>query len=149
MIVKVVERATIGSINVTGNTEIPKDKMKSLLKEMGLIKGRVFQRSVLDRLTAELKQAYYARGKYNARIETKITELTDNRVAINITISEGRVSRIRSIKIIGNHDFPEHELLSQMTLSERGIFTYFTKKDQYNKAGYGCFFRSVALFLFR
>ncbi|WP_367607932.1 outer membrane protein assembly factor BamA [Legionella sp. W05-934-2] len=135
LIVKVVERSTIGSINITGNTQIPKDKMNDFLKEMGLIKGRVFQLSVLERLTAELKQAYYARGKYNARIETKVTELTDNRVAISITISEGRVSRIRAIKIIGNHDFPEHELLSQMTLQERGLFTYFTKKDQYNKPG--------------
>lgn len=135
LIIRIVERATIGSINVTGNTEIPKEKMKSFLKEMGLVKGRVFQLSVLERLTAELKQAYYARGKYNARIESKVTDLTDNRVAINITISEGRVSRIRSIKIIGNHDFPEHDLLSQMTLSERGLFTYFTKKDQYNKPG--------------
>lgn len=135
LIVNVVERATIGSISVTGNTEIPKEKMKSFLKEMGLVKGHVFQLSVLERLTAELKQAYYTRGKYNARIESKVTELTDNRVAITVTISEGRVSRIRSIKIIGNHDYPEYELLSQMTLQERGLFTYFTKKDQYNKPG--------------
>ncbi|CEG57993.1 outer membrane protein assembly factor BamA [Legionella fallonii] len=134
LIVNVVERATIGSITVVGNKEIPSDKMKSFLKEMGLVKGRVFQKSTLERLEKELKQAYTARGKYNSRIDTKVTPLTDNRVAITITVSEGRVSRIREIKIIGNHDFSSSELLPQMDLTTSNIFTYFSKKDQYSKA---------------
>lgn len=133
LIVNVVERATIGSVSVAGNKEIPTDKMKELLKELGLVKGRVFQRASLERLDKELKQAYNARGKYNARIETNVTTLTENRVAINATISEGRVSRIKEIKFIGNHDFSSNELMPEMTLSSSGIFTYFTKKDQYSK----------------
>lgn len=135
LVVNVVERATIGSITVVGNKEIPSDKMKAFLKEMGLVKGRVFQRSSLERLEKELKQAYTARGKYNSRIETKVTSLTENRVAISITVSEGRVSRIKEIKIIGNHDFKANELLPELTLSTSNLFTYFTKKDQYSKAG--------------
>ncbi|WP_419420240.1 outer membrane protein assembly factor BamA [Legionella sp. D16C41] len=134
LIVNVIERATIGSINVVGNKEIPSDKMKELLKQMNLVKGRVFQRSALERLEKELKQAYNARGKYNAFIDTKITSLTENRVAITVTISEGRVSRIREIKFIGNHDFSSGELLSQMSLSTSNVFTYFSKKDQYAKS---------------
>ncbi|KTD68705.1 MULTISPECIES: outer membrane protein assembly factor BamA [Legionella] len=135
LIVNVVERATIGSISVVGNKEIPSDKMKEFLKEMGLVKGRVFQTSTLERLEKELKQAYNARGKYNARIDTRVSPLTDNRVGITINISEGRVSRIKQIKIIGNHDFTTNELLPEFTLSKSGIFTYFTKKDQYSKSG--------------
>lgn len=134
LIVNVVERSTIGSITLTGNDEIPKDKMKEFLKDMGLVKGRVFQASALERLEKELKQAYTARGKYNARIDTKIADLTDNRVGITITVSEGRVSRIKAITIKGNHDFPQNELLSQFSLSGSNIFTYFSKKDQYSKA---------------
>ncbi len=134
LVVQVVERATIGSVTVVGNSEIPSDKMKEILKEMGLVKGRVFQRASLERLEKELKQAYNARGKYNARIDTTESEMTDNRVGISITISEGRVSRIKEIKIVGNHDFSESELLPELVLAPRGILTYFTKKDQYSKA---------------
>jgi outer membrane protein insertion porin family len=134
LIVNVIERATIGEISVVGNKEIPADKMKEFLKQMNLVKGRVFQRSALERLEKELKQAYNARGKYNARIDTKVASLTENRVSITITVSEGRVSRIREIKFIGNHDFSSNELLPEMTLSTSGIFTYFTKKDQYSKS---------------
>ena len=133
LIVNVIERATIGSVTVVGNKEIPSDKIKELLKELGLVKGRVYQRSSLERLEKELKQAYNARGKYNARIETKVTTLTENRVAINATISEGRVSRIKEIKFIGNHDFSSNELMPQMSLSTSTIFTYLTKQDQYSK----------------
>lgn len=133
LIVQVVERATIGSITVVGNHEIPNDKMKNILKELGLQKGHVFQRSALERLEKELKQAYNAHGKYNARIESKVTPLTEDRVAIMVTVSEGRVSRIKEIKIIGNHDFLEAELRPQLTLSTSNVLTYFTKKDQYSK----------------
>ena len=134
LIVQVVERATIGSIAVVGNKEIPDDKMKEILKELGLVKGRVYQRSAVERFEKELKQAYNARGKYNARIESSINDLTDNRVAVKITISEGRVSRIKEIKLIGNHDFTDEQLLPELALSSNTLFTYFTKKDQYSQA---------------
>ncbi len=135
LIISVMERATIGTITVAGNKEIPSDKMKEILKELDLVKGRVFQRAALERLEKELKQAYNGQGKYNARIEAKVAQLTENRVAITITISEGRVSRIKEIKILGNHDFTKNELRTEMVLAPRGVFTYFTKKDQYSKAG--------------
>lgn len=134
LIVQVVERSTIGSITFAGNKDLPSDKFREILKDLDLVKGRVFQRASLEHLEKELKQAYNGRGKYNARIETKITTLTENRVAITVTVSEGRVSRIKEIKLIGNHDFTSNELQPELTLARSGLFTYFTKKDQYSKA---------------
>jgi outer membrane protein insertion porin family len=134
LIISVVERSTIGEINIEGNSAIPSDKLRDLLKEYGLVKGRVFQRSSLEFITKQLKQGYNARGKYNARISTQVKPLTDNRVSILISISEGRVSRIKSIKISGNHAFRDDELIDQMPLAPAGILGYFTKKDQYSKA---------------
>ncbi len=103
---------------------------------MGLVKGRVFQKSSLERLEKELKQAYKARGKYNSRIETRVAPLTDNRVAITITVSEGRVSRIKQIKIIGNHDFSTNELLPELALTKSMSSLISLKKDQYSKPGW-------------
>lgn len=146
LIVQVVERSTIGSINVNGNSEIPSDKMKEILKELGLVKGQVFQKASLERLKKELKQAYNARGKYNAKITSKVIPLTENRVGINVTISEGRVSRIKEIKIIGNHDFSSFELRQKLTLSSSNIFTYFSKRDQYSKAAMDASLESLRSF---
>jgi outer membrane protein insertion porin family len=146
LIVQVVERATIGSIAVVGNKEIPDDKMKEILKELGLVKGRVYQRAAVERFEKELKQAYNARGKYNARIESTVNELTENRVALKIIISEGRVSRIKEIKLIGNHDFSSDELLPELALSSNTFVTYFTKKDQYSQAAMDASLESLRSF---
>lgn len=46
------------------------------------MKGRVFQRSSLEYVSKQLKQGYNARGKYNARITTKVKPLTENNISI-------------------------------------------------------------------
>jgi outer membrane protein insertion porin family len=125
---------------------IPNDKMKELLKEIGLVKGQVYQRSSLELLKKNLKQAYNARGKYNAQIKSSVISLTENRVAITVTISEGRVTRIKDIKVFGNHDFSEHELLSHLSLTTSNFLTYFTKKDQYSKAAMDASLESLRSF---
>src|SRR5205814_6330871 len=54
-------------------------------------------------------------------------------VALRFDIEEGTVTKIADINIIGAKDFPERELLRQMKLTTPGIFTWFTKNDQYSK----------------
>lgn len=146
LVVTVVERATIGSIHVKGNKEIPKDSMKAFLKNMGLVKGQVFQHASLEHLEKELKKAYNMRGRYNARIDTNVKPLAHNRVDIDVDISEGRVSRIREIQFTGNHHFSSHELISEMSLAPAGLFTYFTKKDQYSKEALASSLESIRNF---
>lgn len=133
LIIDVVERATIGKITVTGNSDITTEQLNSVLTQIGLVKGQVFQRSALEQFQKQLTQEYNNRGKYNAEIDTKVTKLSQNRVAVKITISEGRSSRIKEINIIGNHAFSDEELMKQFSFSTIGFMTYFTKKDQYSR----------------
>lgn len=134
LIVQLVERPTINAISVTGNKEIPTDKMKELLKEMGLVKGHVFQRASLERLEKELKQAYTARGNYTASVQTKVDTLKQNMVAIKVTIAEGRTAKIREIKFIGNQSISSHQLSGEMSLASSNLLSFFTKKDLYSKS---------------
>lgn len=133
LMVRVVERGTIGNVNVQGNHEFSSDILRHILKQLGVVKGQVFQQSALERFKAQLKQEYNNRGKYNAQIITRVIPLTQNRVGISITISEGRVARIKKINFIGNRHISTSELLSQMELKEAGFLSYFTKRDQYNR----------------
>ena len=52
---------------------------------------------------------------------TTVTPLERNRVAINFTIDEGEVAKIRQIHIVGTQAFPEATLLKQMQLSHPGL----------------------------
>lgn len=146
LVVELVERPTIASIDLTGSTDIPAGKIKEILKEFGLVKGQVFQRAALDRLDRELKQVYNVHGKYNARIHEKVSTLTDDRVAISVTVSEGRISRIKDIKIIGAHDFDQAELLPELQLSVTHFLNYFNRKDQYSKAAMDASLESLRSF---
>ena len=101
LVVQVVERPAIADVTFTGNNDIEDEQLEEILKDIGIIKGRVFNPSALDKIELGLKQqAYYSRGKYAVRIKTKITELERNRVSIEIDISEGVIARIKQVNIV-------------------------------------------------
>jgi len=133
LVVFVRERAAISSIKLEGNQDLETKELLDGLKQIGLAEGRVFDRSLLEKVEQELQRQYFSRGKYAVRINTTITPLERNRVGIVINISEGRVAHIRQISIVGNHSFPEKELLKQFSLTTPTLFSTFTKKDQYSK----------------
>jgi outer membrane protein insertion porin family len=133
LVVFVRERAAISSIKLQGNKDLDSEELLTGLKEIGLAEGRVFDRSLLEKVEQELQRQYFSRGKYAVRINTTITPLERNRVGILIDISEGRVARIRQINIIGNHTFSDEELLDEFSLTTPTFFSAFTKRDQYSK----------------
>ena len=50
LVIHVTERPVLAVINVAGNKTIPKDKLNEVLKNLGLVQGRVFDNSVLERV---------------------------------------------------------------------------------------------------
>ena len=133
LVVNVKERAAISSIEITGNEDLETEALLDGLEQIGLAEGRVFDRSLLDKVEQELQRQYYSRGKYSVKIDTTVTPLERNRVGILIDISEGRVARIRQINIVGNHRFTDEELKEDFTLEPPNLFSFVTKSDQYSK----------------
>src|SRR5699024_10357552 len=116
LIIVVVERPTIASIQFTGNKEIKSDQLAKALKQVGFAEGLVFDRSLLEKVELELQRQYFSRGKYGVKINTTVTPLTRNRVAITVNIKEGAVAKIGGINIIGNQAFSDKELLNVFQL---------------------------------
>jgi outer membrane protein insertion porin family len=135
LVVYVEERAAISSIEIEGNKDLDTEELLEGLKQIGLAEGRVFDRSLLEKVEQELRRQYFSRGKYAVKIDTTVTPLDRNRVGIVIDISEGRVARIKQINIIGNHTFTDKQLLKEFSLTTPNIFSTFTKSDQYSKQG--------------
>ncbi|MDH3980075.1 MAG: outer membrane protein assembly factor BamA [Gammaproteobacteria bacterium] len=133
LVIFVKERAAISSIKLEGNQDLATDELLEGLRQIGLAEGRVFDRSLLEKVEQELQRQYFSRGKYAVRINTTITPLERNRVGILIDISEGRVARIKQINIIGNHTFSDEELLDEFSLTTPSFFSTFTRSDQYSK----------------
>lgn len=133
LVVSVVERPSIGSIEFTGNEELETEDLLSALEQMGVAQGRVFNRSTFDQVKQELHRTYFAAGKYGAQITGTVTPLERNRVAIKFEISEGIVAKIRQINIVGNVAFNDDDLLDDFELGTTGFFSFLSRSDRYSK----------------
>ena len=133
LVVSVVERPSIGSIEFTGNKDLKTEDLLAALEQAGFAEGRVFNRSILDQVEQELHRTYFAAGKYGARITSTVTPLERNRVGIGFDISEGVVAKIKQINIVGNATFDDDALLDEFNLETTGFFSFITRSDQYSK----------------
>jgi outer membrane protein insertion porin family len=133
LVVVVQERPSIAQIEFTGVKEFDKDALLKGIRQIGLAEGRIFDKSAVDRAEQELKRQYLSRGKYSAEVNTTITPLERNRVAINFSVAEGETSKIRQISIIGAKAFTEKQLLGLFSLREPGLMTWYSKQDQYSR----------------
>jgi len=133
LIVFVIERPAIADIEFDGNKDIDTEELTKALKQIGFAEGRVYDKSTLQRVVEELKRQYYARGKYAVRVDTIVTPLERNRVGIKVEVSEGKVTIIHQINIVGNKVFDTDTLLDELELTTPTLFSFYTKTDQYSK----------------
>ena len=133
LVVVVQERPSVAQIDFVGMREFEKDVVIKALRQTGLAEGRIFDKGLLDRAEQELKRQYLSRGMYAVNVSTTVTPLERNRVAINFSVDEGAVSKIRQITIIGATVFRERELLGLFNLRTPGLMTWFSKQDQYSR----------------
>lgn len=133
LIVRVKERPSISEVTFSGNSDIDNKTLESALKDIGILKGRIYNRSLLENLSAELERVYFSQGKYGVRIKTEVTNLDQNRVDIDIKISEGKVAQIKQINIIGNEVFEDAKLLDEMELTSTDDASLFSSTDEYSK----------------
>ena len=133
LVVVVVERPSIGSIEFVGNEELKTDDLLSALEQMGVAQGRVFNRSTFDQVEQELHRTYFAAGRYGVQVTGTVTPLERNRVAIKFEIAEGVVAKIRQINIVGNVAFDDEELRDDFELDTTGFFSFLSRSDRYSK----------------
>lgn len=132
LVVRVVERPAISKFEIEGNEKIGGDELKDSLKQLGLAEGEPFKRALLDQVEQELRRQYYANGYYDVGLETEVKEEGANRVSLKIKVTEGKVTKIKEINIIGNKAFPKDVLLSQLKL-EKTDWVPFQTSDRYSK----------------
>ena len=133
LIVIVSERETLSQISITGNSDIKTEDLLTALKPIGFAEGEVFDRSVLDRVEQELRRQYFSQGKYGVEIKSLVESMGGNRVAVGITIKEGRAAKIKSINVVGNKAYDDDDLVKQFELTTPTLISFFTKSDQYSK----------------
>jgi outer membrane protein insertion porin family len=133
LIIAVVERPSIADFTITGNKDIKTEDLTESLSGVGLRKGRILNRSVLEDVERSLTEEYFAQGKYAASVKAEVKELPDNKVEININIKEGDRARIRQINIVGNTIYEDKDLLDFFALRTPHLLSFIRKDDRYSR----------------
>ncbi len=132
LVVVVSERPAIGSIKIDGNKKIETEELTKSLRQADIALGRVYNRSILETVERELRRVYFSSGNYGSEIDIQVEDLERNRVALDITITEGAVARIEHINIVGNESFDDKTLLGLLQSSEKKI-NPFSSADEYSQ----------------
>jgi outer membrane protein insertion porin family len=133
LIVVVKERPSIEDFSIDGNKDIKTEDLMESLRNVGLTRGRTFDRSVLDNVEMFLREQYYDRGKYGVDIQTKVIDRPNNTVRITIDVTEGDRAKIRQVNIVGNESFAEKEIRAGFTLDTANWLSWIRQDDRYAK----------------
>jgi len=133
LIIAVKERPSIENFSIDGNKDIKTEDLMESLRNVGLARGRTFDRSVLDNVEMFLREQYYDRGKYGVDIQTKVIDRPNNTVRITVDVKEGDRAKIRQVNIVGNESFVEKEIRADFTLDTANWLSWIRQDDRYAK----------------
>ncbi len=133
LVIVVKERPSIESFEIDGNKDIKTEDLMDSLRNVGLARGRTFDRSVLDNVEMFLREQYYDRGKYGVAIDTEINERPNNTVRIKVNVKEGERAKIRQVNIVGNEIFDDDEIRENFTLDTANWLSWIRQDDRYAK----------------
>ena len=133
LVIKVVERPAISSVQLDGNDKIPTESLLPALSEIGISEGEVFDELAIDRIQQELVREYFNQGHYAVEVDPQVTELDRNRVSIVIQIEEGDQAKIRHINIVGNETFTEKELRDEFESDEKSGLMFWKGRTNYTR----------------
>lgn len=131
LVITLLERPSISSLEIEGNKAISKDDLLKGLKQSGLAEGEIFQQATLEGVRNELQRQYVAQGRYSANIDAQVIPQPRNRVALKINVTEGSVASIQHINVVGNKVFKDDDLIDLFELKTKNWLSFFRNDDKY------------------
>lgn len=133
LVIRVEERPGIAAIAIDGNNLIEEEQLFAAFRDIGVAVGEVFDRSSAARLEEELRQEYYAIGRYEARVEVAADALPGNQVALRVNIAEGEVASIETLRFSGNQAIDTDALREVVQSGRKPWYAFWSSADEYSK----------------
>ena len=129
LVVRVLENPIINRVIFEGNRAINEDTIN---EEIDAQPRAIFTRARVQADTQSMLELYRRRGRFAAQVTPKVVELPQNRVDLIFEISEGPVTGVRRINFIGNREFTDRRLRSELVTEESRVWKIFTSNDNYD-----------------
>lgn len=127
LVVDVLENPVINQIAFEGNDKI---EDSALLAEIQMRPRQVFTRTRVQSDVSRLYQIYRRSGRFSVRIEPKVIKLDQNRVNLVFEIQEGDVTKVESIRFVGNKRFDDDRLRSEISTKESAWYRFISSDDR-------------------
>ncbi|URL02504.1 outer membrane protein assembly factor BamA [Avibacterium sp. 20-126] len=128
LVISVQQRPIIADVILDGNSSIPSEALKDNLDANGFAVGDVLNLDKLEAFRQSLLDHYRSVGRYNAKVETIVTPLPNNRAEVKIQIKENDVALLKGVTFEGNHAFSSSKLQEQMELQPDAWWKLFGNK---------------------
>ncbi|TMM49123.1 outer membrane protein assembly factor BamA [Qipengyuania marisflavi] len=129
VVITVVENPVINRIILEGNKRLKNDK---IVPEIKLSPRQIFTRSKVRADVARIIELYKRQGRFAATVEPKMVQLSQNRVDVVFEIQEGPKSKVRQINIIGNEQFSDGEVRSEMLTKQARLTSFLSSNTSYD-----------------
>lgn len=132
LFITVLERPSVSEINITGNKVLKTEDILENMTTAEITEGGIFTRATLEAIRQGIQEVYSGRGRYGTTVDIEVEEQPRNRVAINMTVNEGKESRIQYINIVGNNAFEDDELLRLFELGVKPWYLPLSGRNKYS-----------------
>lgn len=133
LVITVSERPMISLVKLDGNKEIGDDKILPVLKKIGITTGNTLDEMKLKLFDQSLDQQYSMMGYDATVVHSVVKPLTQNRVEIDVNVSEGKIVKVGGITFTGNKSFSDRKLRHQLDLTTPSLMTIFSHKDRFSE----------------
>ncbi|HAT48723.1 MAG: outer membrane protein assembly factor BamA [Nitrospirae bacterium] len=130
LVVRVTENPVVNEITYEGNDAFGKEELDKLVQ---VKPSTIYNRAKTDRDLAALRQAYRIKGLFLAKIDLLVNPGEANQVNLVYRIDEGAKSKVARVKIVGNSQLSDKELIKDLMIKPSGWFSWFTDDDTYDR----------------
>ena len=129
VLIRVIENPIINRVILEGNKSLKSDKITD---EIEAEPRAIFTRSNIQEDVQRIIELYRQSGRFGATISPKVVQQPQNRVDLIFEISEGPVTGVKRINIIGNSEFSDRRLRKEMATEESIWYKFFSSNDNYD-----------------
>ena len=129
LLVRVVENPIINRVIFEGNRALKEDKFK---EEIQAAPRGIFTAARVQADVQRILELYRQSGRFAAKVEPQYKPLEQNRVDLVFEITEGPVTGVRSINFIGNKDYSDSRLRSEIVTRQSRLWRFFSSNDNYD-----------------
>ena len=129
VLIRVIENPIINRVILEGNKSLKSDKITD---EIEAEPRAIFTRSNVQEDVQRIIELYRQSGRFGATISPKVVQQPQNRVDLIFEISEGPVTGVKRINIIGNSEYDDRRLRKEMVTEESIWYKFFSSNDNYD-----------------